>query len=28
MCFGYLPFDNPVVTELYDEIKKGKFEIP
>lgn len=25
MCFGYLPFDNPVISELYSMIKKGDF---
>lgn len=28
MCVGYLPFDNPNLVELYDEIKSGIFEIP
>jgi serine/threonine protein kinase len=25
MCFGYLPFDNPNISELYKMIKMGEF---
>jgi serine/threonine protein kinase len=28
MCFGYLPFDNPNISELYKSIKEGSFDIP
>lgn len=28
MCFGYLPFDNPNISELYKMIKEGEYEIP
>ncbi len=28
MCFGYLPFDNPNIQELYKFIREGKYEVP
>ena len=28
MCFGYLPFDHSVSSELFKVIKEGKYELP